>query len=96
MADIRVSSWSELQDELFRGSWNEEIGRYRSPFVFRGLSDKTYPMDTSLMRLDGPYSELEKHLLRNFRKYAPSPWQANSALSGGFSRWHSITDYPPA
>jgi hypothetical protein len=72
MSDIRVSSWSELQDELFKDSWNESIGRYRSSFVFRGLSDKTYPMDTSLMRLGGAYSELEKHLLRNFRKYAQS------------------------
>jgi len=72
MTDIRVGSWSELQDELFEGAWNEEISRYRSSFVFRGLSDKTYPMDTSLIRLGGPYSELEKHLLRNFRKYAQS------------------------
>lgn len=72
MTDVRVNSWSELQDELFRDSWNEGIGRYRSSFVFRGLSDKTYPMDTSLMRLGGAYSDLEKHLLRNFRKYAQS------------------------
>jgi hypothetical protein len=72
MADVTVNSWSELQDELFRGSWNQGIGRYRSAFVFRGLSDTTYPLDTSLMRLGGPYRELEKHLLRNFRKYAQS------------------------
>jgi hypothetical protein len=72
MTEIRVNSWSELQNELFRGSWNEVIGRFRSPFVFRGLSDKSYPMDTSLMRLGNHYGELEKHLLRNFRKYAQS------------------------
>jgi len=72
MTDTQVNTWSELQDELFEGAWNEGIGRYRSSFVFRGLSDKTYPMDTSLMRLGGPYKELEKHLLRNFRKYAQS------------------------
>ena len=72
MADIKVNSWNELQDELFREAWNEGIGRYRSSFVFRGLSDKNYPLDTSLMRLGGQYYELEKHLLRNFRKYAQS------------------------
>lgn len=72
MPDKRVSTWSELQEELFEGAWNDGIGRFRSPFVFRGLSDKTYLLDTSLMRLGGPYKELEKHLLRNFRKYAQS------------------------
>jgi hypothetical protein len=70
--DITVSAWSQLQDELFRGSWNDAIKRYRSPFVFRGLSDKTFPLETSLMRLGGPYWQLEQHLLRNFRKYALS------------------------
>ena len=70
MSDIRVTSWSQLQDELFKDSWNAGISRFRSPFVFRGLSDATYRLETSLMRLGGPYWQLEKHLLRNFRKYA--------------------------
>src|SRR4051794_8485437 len=34
--DVRVSSWSELQDAVFAGSWREEINRFRSGFVFRG------------------------------------------------------------
>lgn len=69
MTDIIISSWSQLQDELFKGSWNEAICRYRSPCVFRGLSDSRYRLETALMRLGGPYWQLEKHLLRNFRKY---------------------------
>ena len=70
MADIIVTSWAQLQDELFRDSWNAGISRFRPPFVFRGLSDAGYRLETSLMRLGGPYWQLEKHLLRNFRKYA--------------------------
>lgn len=70
MSDIIINSWSQLQDELFRGSWNDSIRRYRSPFVFRGMSDKEYHLETSLMRLGGSFWQLERHLLRNFRKYA--------------------------
>lgn len=70
MNEIRVSSWSELQDALFEGSWNETLGRYRSQHAFRGLSDARYRLETTLLRLEGPYADLEPHLLRNFRKYA--------------------------
>ncbi len=67
--DIIVRSWCELQEELFRGSWDPVIHRFRAPFVYRGLSDKSFRLETTLMRLGGPFSSLERHLLRNFRKY---------------------------
>ena len=70
MREIRVSSWNDLQDALFADSWVEEIGRYRSRCAYRGLSDVHYPLATTLIRLGGNYASLEKHLLRNFRKYA--------------------------
>lgn len=70
MGDIRVESWNALQDALFADCWVEEIGRFRSRYAFRGLSDVRYPLATTLSRLGGDYSSLEKHLLRNFRKYA--------------------------
>jgi hypothetical protein len=65
-----VTSWLDLQDKLFVGSWNEALGRYRSPWAFRGLSDRNYPLSTTLMRLGGSFEQLERHLLRNFMKYA--------------------------
>jgi hypothetical protein len=68
--EIRVKSWNELQDELFQEAWRPEIKRFRSPFVFRGLNETGHGLQTSLARLGGNYPELEKHLLRNFRKYA--------------------------
>jgi hypothetical protein len=83
--DIPVENWSQLQEELFRGAWNPTIQRFRSPFVFRGLSDTDYRLETSLMRLGGPYRHLERHLLRNFRKYSQS-------VSSQFpSFWHLLS-----
>mgnify|MGYP001819060755 FL=1 len=70
MQEIRVKSWNELQDALFTDAWNAELGRYRSRFAYRGLSDVHYALQTTLMRLGGNYAELERHLLRNFKKYA--------------------------
>lgn len=70
MSDIRISSWNELQEQLFTNSWNEELGRYRSRYAFRGLSDCNYTLETTLARLGGNYANLEHHLLRNFSKYA--------------------------
>lgn len=67
---VRVSSLNELIESLFEDSWDPEIGRYRPRYAYRGLSDATYPLETTLMRLGGPYVKLERHLLRNFRKYA--------------------------
>lgn len=70
MEEITIRSWDKLQRELFADSWNEDIGRFRSRFAFRGLSDASYKLETSLIRLGGKYAELERHLLRNFTKYA--------------------------
>jgi len=71
MNGVRIKSWSHLQEELFFESYNSNIGRYRSNYAFRGLDEvHDYTLKTSLMRLGGSYDELERHLLRNFRKYA--------------------------
>ena len=68
--DVEVHSYSELIEELYAQSWQPGIGRYRSNYAFRGLSNKDYELTTTLIRLEGNYSELETHLLRNFAKYA--------------------------
>lgn len=70
MNEIRATSWSHLQDELFADSYNPDLQRYRSNYAFRGLDNTEYKLDTTLIRLGGKYHELERHLLRNFRKYA--------------------------
>lgn len=68
--EYEAQSWAHLQDLLFRETWDARLGRYRSPFVYRGMRSFGYRLTTSLQRLGGSYHELEHHLLRNFRKYA--------------------------
>jgi len=65
-----VNTWIELQQELFSNSWDTNINRFRSKFVFRGLTDSHYKLATRLIRLGGEFKELEHHLIRNFKKYA--------------------------
>lgn len=71
MNEVRVRSWAELNEELFRDSWNEPLGRYRSPFAFRGTTSVAHRLETSLFRLGGgDHRRVEIPLLRSFRKYA--------------------------
>jgi hypothetical protein len=67
--ELRPSTWSELHERLFEGSWRPELERFRSQFAFRGRNDALEDLSTSLQRLGGD-AGLEGHLLRNFRKYA--------------------------
>lgn len=68
--DVVVKSWGELCERLYDNSWRPEIGRFRSNFAFRGVSDKGYDLSNSFVRHCRNYLRLEYHLLRNFRKYA--------------------------
>lgn len=70
MTDIRVTSWLELQRELYESSWNGNIQRFRSDFVYRGMGDVAEDLRTGLVKLGGNVREVEYHLLRNFKKYA--------------------------
>src|SRR5688572_13696284 len=70
MTEFRVSSWNELSERLYAESWQAPLGRFRSHFAFRGISDATADLTTSLVRLGGSSARQEGHILRNFRKYA--------------------------
>lgn len=61
-----------MLEALYDGSWNPALQRFRSPFAFRGLSNATHGLASSLVRLAGnaDIDRLELALLRNFRKYA--------------------------
>ncbi len=83
--EVRVESWNALQDELFKDSWNPDLGRFRSRYAFRGLPDQRYRLETTLIRLRGDYGELERHLLRNFRKYAHRDVVSRDSL------WHWLS-----
>lgn len=85
MKTVIAESWAHLHELLFEGSWNDEIARYRSPYAFRGQPSEKFDLKTSLMRLGGNYQTLEKHLLRNFRKYGHDSFDTTDAI------WHWLT-----
>lgn len=76
MADIETAiarSWTELIDLLYRDSWDADIRRFRSPWVFRGMADAAHDLSSTLLRSGQGFADparLEAHLVRNFRKYA--------------------------
>ncbi|WP_433630105.1 FRG domain-containing protein [Halomicrococcus sp. NG-SE-24] len=67
-----ADDWATLHRLLYRDAWDEELGRHRSPYVFRGMTDSDHNLETSLHRFVGESGrwDLEVHLLRNFRQYA--------------------------
>lgn len=68
--DVTVASWRELDDILFQGSWNPELRRFRSQSAFRGVARPGLDLGTGLIRVGGDIEAKERHLVRNFRKYA--------------------------
>lgn len=67
---IEISTWDQLQSEVFRDSWDPALQRHRSHHLFRGVSQARFDTRTSLAKLGGQYWDLEFHVLRAFRKYA--------------------------
>jgi hypothetical protein len=87
--EIRINSWSELQNELFVDSWDPELGRFRSRYAFRGLSDAAHQLETTLIRLGGEFARLENHLMRNFKKYA----HRSAVVGESFWHWMSVAQH---
>lgn len=82
MDEIRAESWTHLHELLFADSWHGGLARHRSDFAFRGEASRDGKLVTSLQRLGGDYASVERHLLRNFRKYT------RAADAPGDSIWH--------
>ncbi|HCR29498.1 MAG TPA: FRG domain-containing protein [Opitutae bacterium] len=85
LTTIEPDTWQALHEALFEDSWDETINCHRSRYAFRGLSDQSYELATSLMRLSGSFVTLESHLLRNFKKYAHRSMVEKDSL------WHWLT-----
>lgn len=85
MQSLIAESWTHLQELLFQGAWDKQLERHRSPYVFRGLPNKSFDLRTSLMRLGGDFATLEKHLLRNFKKYGHDSFDTARPI------WHWLT-----
>src|SRR5437588_1213638 len=66
-----ISTWREFDDAVAQASSEgPRRGRAHSSLVFRGLARSRYSNLHSLARLGDSYEQLERHLIRNFRKYA--------------------------
>jgi FRG domain-containing protein len=66
-----ICSWREFDDAVATASAESaQAGRAHSSLVFRGLARSSYSNRHSLARLGDDFPELERHLIRNFRKYA--------------------------
>lgn len=65
-----AKDWNDLMDQLFGDSWREDLGRYRSNYVYRGLSSVSYDLRPSLSRPRRDYVKVENAMLRAFKKYA--------------------------
>jgi len=76
--ELKVTSWAELQEVLYYDSWAENLNRFRSGYVYRGVEDASFELSSSLNRLGE--SHLERHLLRNFRKYSQLENQMNNSV----------------
>lgn len=74
------ADWRELDEAIGSPEWARHEGKPRPAVVYRGLSRSSHRNVSSLARLEGDYPSLERHLLRNFRKYAhrqdpgPTAW----------------------
>ncbi len=70
--EITPKDWNEVYDALFHDTFNPRTHRFKSRYAYRGVSSKDYKMTTSLMRTGPEFKHVEKHLVRQFTKYAYS------------------------
>jgi hypothetical protein len=86
---VPCTRWDQLMGELFADSLDRELDPYRSPYVFRGLPDSDYKLESSLNRLGHTDAQkirvIEDHLVNRFRKYA------HGELDSTASIWHWIS-----
>ena len=76
----RVGSWTELQEALFAESWSDALRRHRFSGAFRGCGRAGSGLHHGLSRIGGNYGERERHVIRNFRKYAHRSFVGDESL----------------
>ena len=69
--EIRIETVEDLMPLLSEQEYRPEIGRNRNGYLYRGLPDSAYKMQTSLSRCCKKLQKtLEPAILNNFAKYA--------------------------
>ncbi|MDO5021962.1 MAG: FRG domain-containing protein [Eubacteriales bacterium] len=69
MREIVVNNWDELSNAIFTDVWDKEILRYRNNVVYRGVGNRNWSLVPSLNRCCEEHLDLERQILRSFRKY---------------------------
>ena len=80
MREIIINNWDELSKTIFSGVWDSKILRYRDNVVYRGVSDKSWDLIPSLNRCCPNHLDLERHILRSFRKYGYADLKDSTGL----------------
>lgn len=82
----RAETWTDLHELLAEDMWMPDIDRHRSPYVFRGVGDERFDLETPIARFVGDSEKwkLEPLLLRNFAQYA------NREIADPESVWHLL------
>ena len=65
-----MASWLSILDELYRDSWNDELGRFRSPYAFRGMGRFDDGLESSLVRLAAGRPDVQPFELAILRKFS--------------------------
>jgi hypothetical protein len=88
--ETMVESWTDLM-EIFGQDFSpsDHAGRHRSYKVYRGMWDASWEIQSSLQHANKNFVEIEKHLLRNFKKYAPQ----NSVVFNTFWNWLTLAQH---
>lgn len=69
MKEIVINSFDELSSIVFEDCYDEKINRFRNNVVYRGVCDKSFGLDSKLNRICGHNLDLERSIIRSFRKY---------------------------
>jgi hypothetical protein len=89
MAEIRVEKWGDLIDEIYFEPVNEQLNRYRSQCVYRGMTDAQYGLEPGLMRVGEHFAAVEMLLFNDFRKYA----HRDASPGDSFWNWLAVAQH---
>lgn len=81
----RVTSVVDLFDEISRLDQSPHHNHFRSDWIYRGMTNAAWDIESSLRRVGPHHASVELSLLRNFRRYA-----AAEASIDGASLWNDL------
>ncbi len=80
MKTLIAENWAQLQELLFEGAWNEQLRRFRARGAFRGSGQAGLGLHHTLSRIGSNFTERERHIVRNFRKYAHRSFVGDASI----------------